>query len=112
MLVSYTIPTALNWGYRAEFTPGVCLGLRDRRCIWPRGKVLGGTSVINYMLYTRGNRIDYDLWEASGNPGWGYEEILRYFLKVCALVLHCAIPLKSAGSDVLTAVVVVKYNAV
>ncbi|PNF19747.1 Glucose dehydrogenase [FAD, quinone] [Cryptotermes secundus] len=81
MLVSYTIPTALNWGYRAEFTPGVCLGLRDRRCIWPRGKVLGGTSVINYMLYTRGNRIDYDLWEASGNPGWGYEQILSYFLK-------------------------------
>lgn len=81
MLVSYTIPTALNWGYRTEFTPGVCLGLRDRRCIWPRGKVLGGTSVINYMMYTRGNRIDYDLWEASGNPGWGYEHILSYFLK-------------------------------
>jgi choline dehydrogenase-like flavoprotein len=96
LLVSYTISTALNWGYRTEFTPGACLGLRDRRCIWPRGKVLGGTSVINYMLYTRGNRIDYDLWEASGNPGWGYEQVLRYFLKVCALLLQCGIPVKSA----------------
>jgi choline dehydrogenase-like flavoprotein len=87
LLVSYTIPTALNWGYRTQFTPGACLGLTDRRCIWPRGKVLGGTSVINYMMYTRGSRIDYDLWEASGNPGWGYQQVLNYFLKVCVLLV-------------------------
>ncbi|XP_049941910.1 glucose dehydrogenase [FAD, quinone]-like [Schistocerca serialis cubense] len=81
MLVSYTIPTAWNWGYRTERSPGACLGLRDQRCIWPRGKVLGGTSVINYMLYTRGSRRDYDLWEALGNPGWGYGQVLHYFKK-------------------------------
>ncbi|XP_069683734.1 glucose dehydrogenase [FAD, quinone]-like isoform X1 [Periplaneta americana] len=81
LLVSYTIPTALNWGYRAEPTPGVCQGLRDARCVWPRGKVLGGTSVINYMLYTRGSRHDYDRWQTAGNPGWGYQHVLKYFLK-------------------------------
>lgn len=81
MLVTYTIPTALNWGYRTERSPGACLGLRDQRCYWPRGKTLGGTSVINYMVYTRGNRKDYDFWEAQGNPGWGYDSILKYFIK-------------------------------
>ncbi|KAJ9583045.1 hypothetical protein L9F63_022610 [Diploptera punctata] len=81
MLVTYTIPTALNWGYRTEKSPGACLGLRDQRCIWPRGKSLGGTSILNYMVYTRGDRKDYDLWEALGNPGWGYDNVLKYFIK-------------------------------
>lgn len=49
--------------------------------VWPRGRVMGGSSTINTMWYVRGNKQDYDDWESFGNPGWSYDEVLHYFKK-------------------------------
>ncbi|BES92952.1 GMC oxidoreductase [Nesidiocoris tenuis] len=67
--------------YHTEPTRAACLGLVNQSCTFPRGKCLGGSSTINYMVYTRGNRLDYEKWESMGNPGWGYDDALKYFKK-------------------------------
>ena len=59
----------LDWKFQTEKSRNFCLGMNDGRCNWPRGKVLGGSSVLNAMLYVRGNKKDYDQWESFGNPG-------------------------------------------
>lgn len=64
-----------NWNYST--VPQA--GLNGRRGFQPRGKVMGGSSSVNAMVYTRGNRQDYDNWAALGNPGWSYEEVLPLF---------------------------------
>jgi len=64
-----------TWGYRAEPESGTA----ERALDQPRGKLLGGTSSINGQMYSRGNAGDYDGWAQLGLPGWGYEEVLRYF---------------------------------
>jgi choline dehydrogenase-like flavoprotein len=66
-----------NWAF--ETTPQA--GLNGRRGYQPRGKVLGGSSSINAMIYLRGLREDYDGWAAEGNTGWGFDELLPYFKK-------------------------------
>lgn len=70
------VPTRLN-NYAYETVPQ--LGLGGRRGYQPRGKVLGGSSSINAMLYVRGHRWDYDHWAELGNPGWSYDEVLPFF---------------------------------
>jgi choline dehydrogenase-like flavoprotein len=66
-----------NWGF--ETVPQE--GLGGRRGYQPRGKVLGGSSGTNAMIYIRGHRADFDHWEAKGNSGWGYADVLPYFKK-------------------------------
>ena len=64
-----------NWAYETEPEPG--LGGRRMNC--PRGKVLGGSSSINGLVYVRGNPADFDGWEAAGARGWAYRDVLPYF---------------------------------
>lgn len=72
--------TELDWAFQTE-PQNACNGLVGRRSQWPLGKVLGGSSVINYMVYTRGNAKDFDHWERMGAKGWSYEDVLPYFKK-------------------------------
>ena len=66
-----------DWNYLTEEEPN----LNRRRIPWPRGKVLGGSSSINFMIYIRGHRLDYDHWSSLGNTGWSYDEVLPFFKK-------------------------------
>lgn len=66
-----------NWCFETEPDPG----MNNRRIYWPRGKVLGGSSAINGLIYIRGQAADYDDWARQGNPGWSYADILPYFIR-------------------------------
>ena len=68
---------AVNWMYMTEADPGI----NNRQSYWPRGKVLGGSSSINAMVYIRGQAADYDDWRDLGNDGWGWQDVLPYFKK-------------------------------
>src|SRR5215210_7778039 len=69
--------TQLDWDFATEPEPHV-----DGRSLYiPRGKSLGGSSSMNAMLYVRGRPLDYDLWAEQGAPGWGWDDVLPYFLK-------------------------------
>lgn len=69
--------TRHDWDYTTEPEAG-CDG---RAMYWPRGKVLGGSSSINAMIYIRGARADYDAWRDAGCEGWGFDDVLPYFIR-------------------------------
>ncbi len=69
--------SAVDWNFSTESEPH----LHNRQLYWPRGKLLGGSSSINAMIYIRGNSLDYEHWKSLGNEGWGFEDVLPYFLK-------------------------------
>ena len=66
---------SLDWCLKTEAEPG----LNGRAQNYPRGRVLGGCSSINGMIYMRGQARDYDLWRQMGNTGWGWDDVLPYF---------------------------------
>jgi choline dehydrogenase len=68
---------ALTWGFKAEPDPGV----NGRAILYPRGRVLGGSSSINGMIYVRGQPEDFDHWAQLGNRGWSWDDVLPYFKK-------------------------------
>ena len=70
-----TMTSSLSWGYETEPDDGIA----GRSIIWPRGKVLGGSSSINGLAYIRGQKEDYDYWRQLGNLGWSYEDVLPIF---------------------------------
>ncbi len=72
------MPRGLNsWNYHTVPQRG----LNGRRGFQPRGKGLGGSSIINAMIYARSHRSDYDAWAQAGNPGWGFDDVLEYFIR-------------------------------
>jgi len=69
------IDARVNWMYQTEPDPN----LGNRSIYWPRGKVLGGSSSINGLIYIRGQRQDFDTWRQMGNAGWSFDDVLPYF---------------------------------
>lgn len=70
-----------DWKYKTYPDPRLFQGLEGGVNSWSAGKGLGGSSLINAMAYQRGNDLNYNSWESAGNPGWGYKDVLPYFLK-------------------------------
>jgi choline dehydrogenase len=109
LLFSKLFRTRHDWAYATA--PQEHLG--ERRLFWPRGKLLGGCSSINAMLYVRGHPADYDGWAATGNPGWSFADVLPVFRRseryhagasrfhggdgpLCVSPLRCVNPLSAA----------------
>jgi choline dehydrogenase len=76
-IIQVMMDPKINWMFTSEPQEH----LKNRNIFMPRGKTLGGSSSINGMIYIRGNQQDYDNWAADGNEGWGYSDVLPYFLK-------------------------------
>lgn len=72
---------AFDWMYKTTQQNNSCKALKWQQSAWPRGKLIGGTGAINTMVYTRGNRNDYNEWEQMGAKGWSFESVLPYFMK-------------------------------
>ncbi|GFU37616.1 glucose dehydrogenase [Nephila pilipes] len=73
--------TEMDWEYVTVPQKRGAQGFKNNQLPWPRGKGLGGTSLLNFFMYVRGNKRDYDTWAAEGSTGWSWKEVLPYFLK-------------------------------
>ena len=72
----------VDWMYFSTPQNNSCLALKSRRSIWPSGKVLGGSTALNGMMFVRGNKEDFDIWDEMGAKGWSYKDVLPYFIKM------------------------------
>ena len=72
---------SIDWKFKTVPQTSSCFFLQNQQSLWPRGKVLGGSSSLNAMLYVRGSPTDYDTWAEMGADGWGFDDVLPYFLK-------------------------------
>lgn len=82
LVANYLQFSSANWKYKTKASSKYCAGFENQQCNWPRGKVVGGSSVLNYMIYTRGAPQDYENWKSMGNEGWGWDDVLPYFKKI------------------------------
>lgn len=73
---------SLGSEYDWKFETVAQAGVNGRTLPWARGRVLGGSSALNFMTWNRGNREDYDAWEELGNEGWGWDDLLSVFLSL------------------------------
>ncbi|XP_058809565.1 glucose dehydrogenase [FAD, quinone]-like [Phymastichus coffea] len=73
--------SSITYGYTSQPEPVICSADKDRSCSLVRGKVMGGSSSINDMVYSRGNKQDFDDWQNLGNEGWSFDSVLKYFKK-------------------------------
>ncbi|GAA5938083.1 hypothetical protein JCM1841_003805 [Sporobolomyces salmonicolor] len=76
-LAGTTFESDVDWGFFTQPQENA----QGRRVYWPRGKVLGGSSALNFMAWTRGFKLDYDSWSNLGNTGWNWDSLLPYFMK-------------------------------
>ncbi|XP_024888215.1 glucose dehydrogenase [FAD, quinone]-like, partial [Temnothorax curvispinosus] len=74
--------TNINRKHQTKPSDKYCLGMEGNSCVFPTGKVVGGSSVLNYMIASRGGAEDYDRWAEMGNKGWAYQDVLKYFKKL------------------------------
>ncbi|XP_078490264.1 L-sorbose 1-dehydrogenase-like [Ciona intestinalis] len=82
VMCGQTQKSSADWKYKTVPQKQACLGLTNQESMWPRGKVLGGTSSLNFMVYARGSKHDFDEWETMGASGWSYKNVLPYFKKL------------------------------
>lgn len=98
------------WHYLTEPSQFSCSGLKDGSCYWPRGKLLGGCSSINAMLYIRGNKNNYNSWKKAGNEGWDYDNVLKCFKENEKLLPEDLQHLDTYGKDGLLPLTKYKLN--
>ncbi|XP_014294504.1 4-pyridoxate dehydrogenase [Halyomorpha halys] len=89
-LAEFLTNTEKDWNYTTVDQNQACLNEKGK-CRAPKGRVIGGCSTINWMIYNRGNKENYDEWERLGNSGWSYEEVLPYFQRAENMTEECLI---------------------